>query len=39
LDAFFKHGYEDKHALDVVLSIAIKTMSNFTNSIAEMPLD
>jgi alkylhydroperoxidase family enzyme len=39
LDAFFQHGYEEKHALAVVLGIAIKTMSNFTNSIAETPLD
>jgi alkylhydroperoxidase family enzyme len=39
LEAFFQHGYTDRHALAVVLGIAIKTMSNFTNSIAETPLD
>lgn len=39
LDAFMSHGYQEKHALAVILGIAIKTMSNFTNSIAQTPLD
>lgn len=39
LDAFFAAGYEPQQALEVVLGLAIKTMSNFTNSIAGTPLD
>lgn len=39
LDAFMSLGYHEKHALAVILGIAIKTMSNFTNSIAQTPLD
>lgn len=39
LDVFMSHGYQEKHALSVILGIAIKTMSNFTNSIAQTPLD
>ena len=39
LDEFFAAGYQEPHALAVVLGIAIKTMSNFTNSIAQTPLD
>jgi uncharacterized peroxidase-related enzyme len=39
LKAFHAAGYDSTHALEVVLGIAIKTMSNFTNSIAATPLD
>lgn len=39
LDAFLEAGYEPQQALEVILGIAIKTMSNFTNSIAGTPLD
>lgn len=39
LDAFFAAGFEPQQALEVILGIAIKTMSNFTNSIAATPLD
>lgn len=39
LQAFWAAGYDDQQALEVVLGIAIKTMSNFTNSIAGTPLD
>lgn len=39
LAAFFDAGYDEQHALEVVLGLAIKTMSNFTNSIAGTPLD
>jgi uncharacterized peroxidase-related enzyme len=37
--AFTAVGYGANQALEVVLGIAIKTMSNFTNSIAATPLD
>lgn len=39
LDAFFAAGWSPQAALEVVLGIAIKTMSNYTNSIAGTPLD
>lgn len=39
LQAFFEAGYGPQQALEVVLGLAVKTMSNFTNSIAGTPLD
>jgi AhpD family alkylhydroperoxidase len=39
LEAFFAAGYTPQQALEVVLGLAVKTMSNFTNSIAGTPLD
>ena len=39
LDTFLATGYTQQQALEVVLGIAIKTMSNYTNSIAGTPLD
>ncbi len=39
LDTFFEAGYNDVHALEVILGLAVKTMSNYTNSIAGTPLD
>ncbi len=39
LAAFFDAGYTDQQALEVILGIAIKTMSNFTNALAGTPLD
>jgi len=39
MKAFFDAGYGPKQALDVVLGISMKTLSNYTNHIAETPLD
>jgi AhpD family alkylhydroperoxidase len=39
ISAFFEAGYTRQTALEVVMGIAIKTMSNYTNSIAGTPLD
>ena len=39
LSAFFAAGYGEQQALEVILGLAIKTMSNFTNAIAGTPLD
>lgn len=39
IDSFFAAGYTPQNALEVILGIAIKTMSNFTNSVAGTPLD
>ncbi|APB33727.1 hypothetical protein GlitD10_1406 [Gloeomargarita lithophora Alchichica-D10] len=37
--AFLAAGYTHQHALEVILGIGIKVMSNYTNSIAGTPLD
>ena len=39
LKAFIDAGYTEQNALEVILGIAIKTMSNYTNAIAQTPLD
>jgi len=39
LDAFYQAGYSSQQALEVILGIAIKIMSNYTNSITGTPLD
>ncbi len=39
LSAFLDAGYTDAQALEVVLGLAVKVMSNYTNSIAGTPLD
>lgn len=39
LSAFFDAGYGEQQALEVVLGLAVKTMSNYTNAIAQTPLD
>ena len=39
LRAFEAAGFSEVQALEVVLGLAVKTMSNFTNSIAGTPLD
>lgn len=39
LSRLFEAGYSEQNALDVVLGISIKIMSNYTNAIAQTPLD
>lgn len=39
LESFLFAGFSQQQALEVVLGLAIKVMSNFTNSIAGTPLD
>lgn len=39
LEAFLAAGYTQQHVLEVVLAVAFKTLSNFTNHIAATPLD
>ena len=39
LRMFFDAGYTDAQALEVILGLAIKLISNYTNSIAGTPLD
>ncbi len=39
LDAFLEAGYKHDQLLDVLVGVAQKTLSNFTNHMAETPLD
>lgn len=39
VDAFLAAGYTEANILDVILGTGLKTMSNYTNHIAETPLD
>lgn len=39
LEAFLNAGYTDAQAMEVILGLAVKLMSNYTNGIAETPLD
>ncbi|MBL4711220.1 MAG: carboxymuconolactone decarboxylase family protein [Gammaproteobacteria bacterium] len=39
LQTFYDAGYTDIQVLEVILGLAIKTISNYTNSVAGTPLD
>ena len=39
LDAFMAAGYTRRHILDVVAAIALKTMTNYTNHLADTQVD
>jgi len=39
IDAFFSAGYQQKHLLEIILGLAQKVMSNYTNHVAETPVD
>ena len=39
VQAFLDAGYQQSHLLDILVGVAQKTMSNFTNHIASTPLD
>jgi uncharacterized peroxidase-related enzyme len=39
VQAFHRAGYEDRHLLDIVLAIAVKTLSNYTNQLFEPAID
>jgi len=38
-EAFLQAGYTTRHVLDVLSILALKTLSNYTNHLAETPLD
>ena len=38
-DAFISAGYSKRNILDVILGVSMKTLSNYTNHIADTPLD
>jgi uncharacterized peroxidase-related enzyme len=39
LDRFLSVGYTETQVLEIVLAVAIKTISNFTNHLLDTPLD
>ncbi len=39
VEAFLKAGYTKANVLEVILGVALKTLSNYTNHIAETPVD
>ncbi|MBE0440158.1 MAG: carboxymuconolactone decarboxylase family protein [Gammaproteobacteria bacterium] len=39
VECFLKAGYEQRHILDIVTAIAVKTMSNYTNHLFHTKLD
>jgi alkylhydroperoxidase family enzyme len=39
IEAFLNAGYSPQHILDVITIVAMKTLSNYVNHIAETPLD
>jgi len=39
LEAFFGAGYSRAHVLEVIVGVAMKTISSYTNHIADTPLD
>jgi len=39
LEAFYKAGYEERQVLEIILGLAQKTISNYTNHIANTPVD
>lgn len=39
LQSFYKAGYNERHILEIILGISQKVISNYTNHIANTPLD
>lgn len=39
IDAFLDAGYTQRHVMDIILGVGMKTLSNYTNHIAHTPLD
>ncbi|MFK5956183.1 MAG: carboxymuconolactone decarboxylase family protein [Planctomycetota bacterium] len=39
LAAFVSAGYQPAQAMEVIVGVAMKTMSNYVNHVAEIPLD
>lgn len=37
--AFFKAGFSERHILEIVLALAVKTLSNYSNHLFHTPLD
>lgn len=39
VQAFLAAGYEERHVLEIILAIAVKTLSNYSNHLFHAPLD
>ena len=39
VEAFLAAGYEERHVLEIILAIAVKTLSNYSNHLFHTPLD
>ena len=39
IELFYSHGYEQRHVLEIIVAIAMKTISNYANHIAHTPID
>lgn len=39
LNAFFEAGYNQQNALDVILGVSLATLCNYTNNLAETPIN
>ena len=39
VSSFLEAGYTEKHVLDIILALAVKTLSNYANHIFATPLD
>lgn len=39
LDAFYAAGYGQQQVLEIILGLAQKVMSNYTNHVAKTPVD
>ena len=39
LNAFFEAGYDNRHVLEVIMTLSQKTLSNYINHIAKTPVD
>jgi alkylhydroperoxidase family enzyme len=39
VEVFLNAGYEERHVLEIILAIAVKTLSNYSNHLFHTPLD
>jgi alkylhydroperoxidase family enzyme len=39
IEAFLRAGYTERHILGIILAIAVKTLSNYSNHLFHTPLD
>jgi alkylhydroperoxidase family enzyme len=39
VEAFLAAGYQERHVLEIILAIAVKTLSNYSNHLFHTPLD
>ncbi len=39
VESFLRAGYEERHVLEIILAIAVKTLSNYSNHLLHTPLD